>query len=318
MRRTARALSAAVVLAGAALTAGAAPGLAGPGADPEPLPVPVAPEHRAGTGEPAAEVSPATVEPGGTVTVSVSCPATGGTAPDTLDAVSEAFDEGTVELPKAPAEDGDVSGPAYHGSARLAPADSFEGDPAAAGPDSGWSVDGTCPGAPGGEGRPWSATITVTGVSGGAEPCPKPVQPGEHGDKAAGDPCAEPACPEPARSGGLGGKQSGDEQSGGKQSSDMESGGKQAGDKLGGDKGSGVDCAAEPAYSEPAYSEPLCSELRDHSCAKTAHPQGVHAGAGGAFTDSVPALVAGGALIAGAGGLAAHRLLRGRGRGAHR
>ncbi|MFE7983569.1 hypothetical protein ACFUZA_15595 [Streptomyces cellulosae] len=41
----------------------------------------------------------------------------------------------------------------------------------------------------------------------------------------------------------------------------------------------------------------------------TAH-QGVQAGGGGAFTDSVPAQVAGGLLIAGAFGAGAHRLLR--------
>lgn len=40
--------------------------------------------------------------------------------------------------------------------------------------------------------------------------------------------------------------------------------------------------------------------------------QGVHAGAGGAFTDSVPALAAGGLLIAGAFGAAAHRVYRDR------
>ncbi|MFK4156304.1 hypothetical protein ACI2LV_30580 [Streptomyces fungicidicus] len=46
-------------------------------------------------------------------------------------------------------------------------------------------------------------------------------------------------------------------------------------------------------------------------------PQGVHAGAGGAFTDSVPALAAGGLLIAGAFGAAAHRLYRDRTTRAH-
>jgi hypothetical protein len=40
--------------------------------------------------------------------------------------------------------------------------------------------------------------------------------------------------------------------------------------------------------------------------------RGVHAGAGGSFTDSVPALVAGGLLIAGALGAAGHRLYRDR------
>ena len=39
--------------------------------------------------------------------------------------------------------------------------------------------------------------------------------------------------------------------------------------------------------------------------------KGTHAGEGGAFTDSVPALIAGGLLIAGAVGAALHRLRRG-------
>ncbi|MCF2435385.1 hypothetical protein LV779_15125 [Streptomyces thinghirensis] len=48
-----------------------------------------------GTGAPGqAEVSPVGVTPGGTVTVSVSCASTGGSAPATLDATSPAFDEG--------------------------------------------------------------------------------------------------------------------------------------------------------------------------------------------------------------------------------
>ncbi|MFV0132736.1 hypothetical protein ACLGIH_05740 [Streptomyces sp. HMX87] len=280
MRRTARALSAAL-LASAALGTSAAPGLAAPGAGPEP-PVPVAPEHRAGAGEPAAEVSPATVEPGGTVTVSVSCPATGGPAPAGLDATSQAFDEGTVELRKVPGNDDKVSGPAYRGTARLAPAENFEGDPDAVGPDSAWTVDGTCPAAPGGEGKPWSATITVSRVGGGGKPCPQPARPGEHCPAKPAPPCPKPVvpgghcptkppCPEPVRPGGH--------------------------------------CPTEPPCPEPAP--------HHHSCATTAHPHGVRAGAGGAFTDSVPALVAGGLFLAGAGGLAAHRLLRGRGT-AHR
>ncbi|EPJ34902.1 hypothetical protein STAFG_8010 [Streptomyces afghaniensis 772] len=62
MRRTRHALSVAV-LAGSALV-GFAPVVA---AEP--------------AAEPAAEVSPATVEPGGTVTVSVSCDPTGGRRP---------------------------------------------------------------------------------------------------------------------------------------------------------------------------------------------------------------------------------------------
>ncbi|WP_367319846.1 hypothetical protein [Streptomyces sp. HUAS ZL42] len=47
---------------------------------------------------------------------------------------------------------------------------------------------------------------------------------------------------------------------------------------------------------------------KDTDCPAPAIQHGVHAGEGGAFTDSVPALVAGGLLIAGALGAAVHRL----------
>ncbi|CAM5710204.1 hypothetical protein SPURM210S_03781 [Streptomyces purpurascens] len=144
MRRTVHALSAAV-LAGSALL-GFAPAV---------------------FAEPAAEVSPATVEPGGTLTVSVSCDPTGGPPPDTIDATSQAFDEGTVPLRRVTGNDDKASGPAYRGTARIASAENFEGDPDALGEDSAWTVDGTCPAAPGGEGKEWSATFTVAHGGGG-------------------------------------------------------------------------------------------------------------------------------------------------------
>ncbi|MYS91630.1 MULTISPECIES: hypothetical protein [Streptomyces] len=218
MRRTRHALSVAV-LAGSALT-GFAPVVAA---------------------EPAAEVSPATVEPGGTLTISVSCDPTGGPPPDTIDATSQAFDEGTVPLRKVTGNDDEVSGPAYRGTARIAPADNFEDDPDALGEDSAWTVDGTCPAAPGAEGKEWSATFTVA-----------------HGGGAHHKPSHEPTH-EP----------------------------------------SGRPCPDEP-HDEP----------RHHSteCGGAVVQRGVRAGDGGAFTDSVPALVAGGVLIAGAFGAAVHRL----------
>ncbi|MDH6213274.1 hypothetical protein [Streptomyces pseudovenezuelae] len=214
MRRTARALSAAV-LAGAALGAAAAAAFA----------------------DPAAEVSPSNVSPGGSVTVSVSCDATSGPAPATLDATSQAFDDGTVQLQRVPGNDDAVAGPAYRGTARVAPAGDFEGSgPNAVTRDSAWTVDGTCPAAPGGQGKAWSATFTVTrggGGDGGGRTCAEP-----HADPHAG-PRTEPR---------------------------------------------GDSCAAAPVQ------------------------RGVQAGEGGTFTDSVPALVAGGVLIAGGLGAAAYRL----------
>ncbi|OUD04978.1 hypothetical protein [Streptomyces swartbergensis] len=221
MRRTRHALSVAV-LAGSALV-GFAPVV---------------------SAEPAAEVSPATVEPGGTLTISVSCDPTGGPPPDSIDATSQAFDEGTVPLRKVTGNDDEVSGPAYRGTARIAPAENFEGDPDALGEDSAWTVDGTCPAAPGGEGKEWSATFTVAHGGGHHKPSHKPTHKPSH------HPTHEP-CPEEPR-----------------------------------------------------------DEPRDHhtECGGAVVQRGVRAGDGGAFTDSVPALVAGGVLIAGAFGAAVHRL----------
>ncbi|MFE2261440.1 hypothetical protein [Streptomyces griseosporeus] len=225
-RRTARVLSVAL-LSGAAVAAAAPPGVA----------------------DPAADVGPASVQPGGTVTVSVSCDAAGGTAPETLEATSQAFDEGTVELRKVPGEG--AAGAAYRGTALIAPAEEFE-DVDGTGPDTAWTVDGTCPAASGGQGKPWSATFDVARDAahhGSAppvpEPPPEPVAPPEH---------VSPLVPPP------------------------------------------------PPPPSP------CPSPHAASCGAAALPHGVRAGEGGSFTDSVPALVAGGLLIAGAAGAAVHRL----------
>ncbi|MEU6148125.1 hypothetical protein ABZ848_48305 [Streptomyces sp. NPDC047081] len=218
MRRTARVLSAAAL-------AGATVGITA----------------TAAFADPAAEVSPSTVRPGGSVTVSVTCDTVGGQAPATLDASSQAFDEGTVQLQRVPGNDDQTSGPAYRGTARIAPAADFETDgPNAVTRDSAWTVDGTCPAAPGGQGKPWSATFQVDRSGGGG----------------GGRQCAEPRT-----------------------------------DPCGGD---GHQCA----------------EPRTDPCDAAVIQRGVRAGEGGTFTDSVPALVGGGVLIAGALGAAAHRLRR--------
>ncbi|MFF8102770.1 hypothetical protein ACF07S_23995 [Streptomyces sp. NPDC016640] len=62
--------------------------------------------------------------------------------------------------------------------------------------------------------------------------------------------------------------------------------------------------------------EPGEGDPKDSHCADAPVHRGVHAGEGGVFTDSVPALAAGGLLIAGALGAAAHRLYRDRDRAA--
>ncbi|WP_200303090.1 hypothetical protein [Streptomyces adelaidensis] len=228
MRRRARVLSATALI-------GAALGAAAPAA----------------YAEPAAEVNPNTVEPGGTLTVSVSCDPTGGPAPETIDASSQAFEQGTVKLQRLPGNDDSAGGPSYQGTARIAPAADFETGPDAKGPSE-WNVDGTCPAAPGGQGKQWSATFTVSLGGDPHHPTHQPTHQPTH------DPTHDPAH-DPAH-----------------------------------------DPTHDPAH-DPAHdpTHPTASVQR-----------GVQAGGGGAFTDSVPALVAGGLLIAGALGAAVHRLRR--------
>jgi hypothetical protein len=181
--------------------------------------------------DPGAEVSPATGSPGGSVTVSVTCESAGGPAPQTLEATSQAFDEGTVQLQRVPGNDAGSAPAAYRGTARIASDGDLGADSLDAAPQNApWTVDGTCPAKPGGQAKPWSAKFQVDHAAGGA------TRPG------AGD---------------------------------------------------GHACAQEP---------------KADSCPVPTVPHGVQAGEGGTFTDSVPALVAGGLLIAGALGATAYRL----------
>jgi hypothetical protein len=73
------------------------------------------------------------------------------------------------------------------------------------------------------------------------------------------------------------------------------------------DPGSGSTPCTESHGSSCATNRP-CTEPHTDSCGGAVVPRGVHAGEGGSFTDSAPALVAGGLLIAGALGAAVHRL----------
>ncbi|MDI3407047.1 hypothetical protein [Streptomyces cavernicola] len=121
--------------------------------------------HRTGTasrllaGETAAEVSPRTVAPGGTLTISVSCPSTGSTpAPPSIAANSQAFADGSVRLHKVENASMPGVGPAYRGTARIADTSGFGGNgPNGVGSMSEWTVDGACP-----HDGQWSASFTVS------------------------------------------------------------------------------------------------------------------------------------------------------------
>ncbi|KUO05915.1 hypothetical protein [Streptomyces caeruleatus] len=309
MRRTARALSVAA-LAGVVLGLAASAVFA----------------------EPAAEVSPGNVAPGGSVTVSVSCDPADGSAPATLDATSQAFEDGTVELKRVFGNDDKSAGPAYSGTARIPPAENVEGDPDAVGSHSAWTVDGTCPAAAGAEGRPWSATFTVARDSGGGT---GGKDAGDDGGKDGGKGGGEEGGVEGGGTdagaggsdGGRGGVDGGQGGIDGGQGGGMEDveGGGQGGMEggSGGTDGGGRHCAdprsgmtgpgmtgpgmTGPGVTGPGVTGPGKAET---DCADEAEHHGVRAGSGGTFTDSVPALVAGGFLIAGAAGGAVYRLRR--------
>ncbi|MET9828103.1 hypothetical protein ABZ078_02070 [Streptomyces sp. NPDC006385] len=313
MRRTARALSVAAL-------SGAVVGFAA----------------SAACADPAVEVSPGTVSPGGSVTVEVSCDPVDG-APDTVDATSQAFEEGTVALKRVSGDEGDA-GPAYSGTATVPPAENFEGDPDAAGADSAWTVDGTCPAAAGDEGKPWSATLTValddgagTHGGGGADGSGGAADHGADGGAGgAGGTVGGEGGADHGTEGGTGGTDGG---RGGTDGGTGDTGGT-AGGGVGAPDGTDRHCTephagkAEPGGTashgsasehHSGRSEHHSGRSEHHSGSSEAHPEdcgsaavehGVRAGQGGAFTDSVPALVAGGLLIATALGGAVYRLCR--------
>ncbi|MFD5280279.1 hypothetical protein [Streptomyces rubrogriseus] len=312
MRRTARALSVAV-LASAALGLSAGVGAADPGVPPPPsgagepavpppaddsAAVPPASAEEApppSAGQAAAQVSPADAGPGDTVTVSVSCGPTGGSAPASLDATSAAFEEGTVALRKVADDAGTASGPAYRGTARIAAAEDFAAErPAADTADPEGATDPEGAANPDAAADPRGATDPggVTNPGGATDSQPSAGTEGwaETGDaaEAAGDWTVDGACPD--ASGGEGG-----DPWSATMSVPEESG-----------AGAGAD-AAQPACRESAAPRAGTS-AHGTPCGGATAEHGVRAGAGGTFGDSVPALVAGGVLIAGACGAAAHRL----------
>ncbi|MFC7938720.1 hypothetical protein ACFU2J_21195 [Streptomyces sp. NPDC057387] len=328
MRRTARALSVAV-LASAALGVCAGTGAADPGVPPPPADAgePVAPPSAGDSaavppptaeepvppppGQAAARVSPAAAAPGDTVTVSVSCGPTGGSAPATLDATSAAFEEGTVALRKVADDGGTASGPTYRGTARIAAAEDVtaeraetgSGNPEAAAvpegaagsgdaADTGDAVDPEAAVDPGdaAEAEGWSETEDPAGVadewsvdgacpdaSGGEGGAPWSATMSVPEEGGAGAAATKPACQDSAA-------------------------------PRAGTSTHGTPCApTKPACPEPAAPRGE-SATQGTPCGGASAEHGVRAGAGGTFGDSVPALVAGGVLIAGAAGAAAHRL----------
>ncbi|MEU5666843.1 hypothetical protein [Streptomyces longwoodensis] len=286
--------------------------------------------------DPAAEVGPASVDPGGTVTVSVTCDPLGAPAPATLDATSDAFADGTAHLSKVTGSGDELSGPAYRGTARVAaPAEDLDDtgetddenyvndvsdaddpgnagaggaadDPGGTDADAAWTVDGTCPAPPGGQPSHWSAPLHVTGSGTGAATPVAPTAP-----HPVPTPCDRPTDP---RKPGTGKEP-------GAAAKDPDATAKDPGAAAKDPRDTATDPTDPTDPTEPLEpATPVAPVVPDapdapatrwdSPCGDAPVQHGVRAGQGGTFTDSVPALAAGGLLIAGAVGAAAHRLRR--------
>ncbi|WRZ89583.1 hypothetical protein OHB54_11220 [Streptomyces sp. NBC_01007] len=350
MRRTARVLYA-TALAGAAL--GAA--VSGASADP------------------AAEVSPGSVEPGGTVTITVTCDAIGGTPPEFIDAGSQGFQEGKVQLHRVEGTAPNAAGAAsYSGTAHISSGESgavpdTAADSATAGSGEGPRSAGVSRGATGPAAS--GASDAKNSDAAGAEAV-SPALGGENTlvpDAPAPAPVAgDPAVPDPLTPGAVGPETVGPDTVGpddvgpdtvgpdtvGPDTVGPDSlvpdtaapdtavpdtvGPDKAGPDAGGADGSwNVDgvCPAPPggqgkqwtaSYSvarggtathgpDSGTGSDTGAGMGPGTGAGERPPtvqRGVQAGEGGVFTDSVPALVVGSVLIAGAVGAAAYRLNR--------
>ena len=291
MRRTARVLSAAAL-------AGAAVGL----------------PATAAFADPASEVSPTTAAPGGTVTVSVSCESTGGEAPATMEATSQAFDEGTVQLQRVAGNDERAAGVTYRGTARIASATELQdGGPATVGPDTA-APDAA---APEDTAIPDAAVPDAVGPDSAS---PEAADPDAVGPDAVGpdqvptDAVGPDNVPPDAAAPDAVGPDSvptnavrPDSVAPGAVTAD--SAWTVNGTCPAAPGGHGAAWSATFKVDLGAHGSPTCGEQqRTDGCGTAPVQRGVRAGEGGTFTDSVPALVAGGVLIAGAFGAAAHRL----------
>jgi hypothetical protein len=317
MRRTVRALSLAL-LTGAVLGGGAPAALA----------------------DPSAEVNPGTAEAGGSVSVSVSCDPVGGPAPETLDAASRAFDQGTVQLTRVPAADDEVSGPEYRGTARLTATAGDTGD----GTGAGGGDDGS--GTAAADGPDTAGPDTVPEPA-GTDAVPQPVGPDASGpgavttDAVVGGPAwtVDGTCPAAAGEQGQPwsttfavARGDGHQTAGDTGDTGDTNGIGGTGDTGGtggiGDSGyTGTASCPKPRSDArtpaPPHPTPTTAPAPDGgSCTPvptrpvppvpTPAPvqHGVAAGAGSAPAPSVPALVTGAALIAAALGGATYRLRR--------
>ncbi|MFJ1608078.1 hypothetical protein ACIOHS_32555 [Streptomyces sp. NPDC088253] len=332
MRRTVRVLSA-TALACAALGAAAT----------------------AASADPGAEVDPRSVGPGGLLSISVTCDAIGGTQPESIDAHSQGFEGGKVQLHRVIGGDEKTGGAAsYRGTARIPAGGTSDGgsgglggvgglagvggfgvaggtggqfnsDSDAGDREAQWAVNGVCPVAPGGQERPWNTSYTVshgtstgvgtsTGIGTGTS-----TGVGTSAGRDTGTGRETGAARDTGAGRGTGATH--DTGAGRDTGTGRDTGASHdtgAGRDTGAthDTGAGRDTGAshDTGTGRETGADHDTGTGRDtgadHDTAErpAGAQYGVQGGEGGAFTDSVPALVTGGVLIVGALGAALHRL----------
>ncbi|SOE08047.1 hypothetical protein [Streptomyces sp. Ag109_G2-15] len=274
MRRTARALSVAV-LAGAALV------IAGPAASADPTP----------------GASSGTVQPGGTPSVSVPCDALAGLVPDTTDAAPPASADGSAQCDEGQGQ-GQGRGLGQGETPGLVPGEREEpgvGQWQEPGATQGERQDSGA-GQETGQGQ-WQEPGAAQGTTGSGQ--------GQGQGREEGQGQGQGQRPDQGR----------ECQGGTRTCSDGSAQCREPG-QCHGDDSDGQKCAAARSCTDDHQCEDSHGDFHgdshgaadDGDCGQATGGHGVEAGAGGSFSDSVPALVAGGVLIATACAGAGYRL----------
>ncbi|MFD0415090.1 hypothetical protein [Streptomyces sp. NPDC127108] len=268
-------------------------------------------------GDATAEVTPKHLAPGEQITVSVSCPDTGGTPPQTMTASSQAFEQGSVQLQRVQSGQGLPNGRQHEQSDPYGLT-----DPQGIQPDSepGLEPDlGTVPGEEFDTGTGTDAgadmgTRDEVGIGGGAANTANAVKAAnaEHAEHAEHAVNAENG-DDAENADGAGAAYQGTARIAAAAS--FEGGGPNA---VGPESQWAVDGVChDDGQWKATFTVTRTAHTPTHRpthepthTAPAAH--GVHAGRDGGFTDSPAALAAGGLLVSGALGAAVHRLRRDR------
>ncbi|WP_328982363.1 hypothetical protein OG258_42110 [Streptomyces mirabilis] len=296
----------------------------------------------AASADPGAEVDPRSVGPGGLLSISVTCDAIGGTPPESIDAHSQGFEGGTVQLHRITGGDEKTDGAtSYRGTARIpasgtpdagsgavdgsggvggfgvasAAGEQFTSDSVDGDREAQWGVNGVCPVAPGGQERPWNASYTVSHGTGTGASTGTGTGTGASTGTGIGTGTGTGTGASTGTGTGTGtgpgtGTSAGRDTATGRETGAPHDTGVPHDTGAGRDTGAAHDTGTgrDPGTGRDTGATHETGTDHDSEERPTGAQYGVQGGAGGTFTDSVPALITGGVLIVGALGAALHRL----------